>query len=408
MGLAGTAAQGAIPAARSAAKSRVIRVPGDASTVQGGVDAARPGDLVLVAAGTYHEAITIKTDRVVLRGLDRNGVILDGRDDLENGVLATGDGDVVENLTVRRFQVNGLLFTKAYGDDSDSTRNVQKVLVGYRASYVTAYNNGQYGIYAYFARNGRFDHDYTSGHPDSGVYIGQCRPCDALVTDVVAERNAVGYEGTNASGNVTITRSRWSHNRVGLTVNSQNMERLAPQSDVTIIGNTVTSNNELRSPATAEGAFGYGIAIAGGSRNTVIRNLVSGNTNVGVAVTDLNGFIPSGNRITANRVTGNGVDLAYFAEGGASWKAQGNCFEANTFTTSYPKAVERSMRCRASSGTVVSGLPRLAGQPGGIDYTEVAVPPSQPSMPGAATAAPAPADDPVTRIDLSRIAVPTA
>ena len=64
----------------------------------------------------------IKTDRVVLRGLERNIVIIDGNDVLENGVLATGNGDVVENLTVRRFQVNGLLFTKAYGDNSDTSR----------------------------------------------------------------------------------------------------------------------------------------------------------------------------------------------------------------------------------------------------------------------------------------------
>ncbi len=144
-------------------------------------------------------------------------------------MLATGNGDVVENLTVRRFQVNGVLFTKAYGDDSDTSPPVRSVLVGYRASYVTTYNNGQYGLYAFFARKGRFDHDYVSGHPDSGIYIGQCQPCDALVTDVVAEHNAIGYEGTNASGNLIITKSRWSHNRVGLTPNSQTMERLAPQ-----------------------------------------------------------------------------------------------------------------------------------------------------------------------------------
>lgn len=58
----------------------------------------------------------------MLRGLERNIVIIDGNDVLENGVLATGNGDVVENLTVRRFQVNGLLFTKAYGDNSDTSR----------------------------------------------------------------------------------------------------------------------------------------------------------------------------------------------------------------------------------------------------------------------------------------------
>ena len=54
---------------------------------------------------------------------------------------------------------------------------------GYRASYVTAYNNGDYGIYAFDSQYGQFDHSYAGGSPDSGFYIGQCDPCHALITD---------------------------------------------------------------------------------------------------------------------------------------------------------------------------------------------------------------------------------
>ena len=66
-----------------------------------------------------------------------------------------------------------------------------------------------YGIYAFDSADGLFEHSYASGSPDSGFYIGQCRPCDAVIDQVVAERNALGYSGTNAGGSLQIVRSVW-------------------------------------------------------------------------------------------------------------------------------------------------------------------------------------------------------
>lgn len=58
-----------------------------------------------------------------------------------------------------------------------------------RGSCITAVTNGDYGAYAFDSVHGQFDHSYASGSPDSGLYIGQCEHCDAVVTDVVAEYN---------------------------------------------------------------------------------------------------------------------------------------------------------------------------------------------------------------------------
>jgi hypothetical protein len=202
--------------AASTAPSRppkTIRVPADSPTIQSAVDLSVTGDLLLIWPGTYREAVEVRTPGITLRGVDRNTVVLDGGDELENGVLVAADGVAVENLTVRRYTFNGVLFTKAYDDNvDDPTKHV--LLEGYRASYLTLSNNGQYGVYAFFARGGRMDHLYASGHPDSGVYVGQCKPCDAVLTDIVAEQNSIGYEGTNAGGNLFVVNSIWRNNRI--------------------------------------------------------------------------------------------------------------------------------------------------------------------------------------------------
>ena len=42
---------------------------------------------------------------------------------------------------------------------------------GYRGSYLTAYNNGDYGIYAFDAVDGVLEHSYASGSPDAGFLL---------------------------------------------------------------------------------------------------------------------------------------------------------------------------------------------------------------------------------------------
>jgi hypothetical protein len=341
-GTAVAAQQTAAPDPDPVSDPKTLAVPADFPTIQAAVDAARPGDMVLISPGEYHEGVEIRTPFVTIRGLERNTVILDGKDTLDNGILAAANGIAVENLTIRRYLTNGLLFTKAYDADDPETA---PPLQGYRASYVTAYNNQQYGLYAFFAQDGIFEHSYASGHPDSGLYIGQCKPCNAIVDDVTAERNALGYSGTNASGNLFIINSVWRNNRIGMTPNSQNLERLSPQGDVVIAGNVVADNDEPQSPSTPEGAFGLGIAIGGGNRNQIVRNRVIGHSNAGIAISDLNEFKPSGNRVEGNVVEGNEVDLAMYLAVAGETEPNENCFAANTFASSSPNSIETVLPC---------------------------------------------------------------
>src|SRR5581483_7665750 len=61
--------------------------------IQAAVDAAHPGDTIIVSQGIYNEAVIIKQNNITLRGQLDGGTrpILDGANQLGNGVIACGD-----------------------------------------------------------------------------------------------------------------------------------------------------------------------------------------------------------------------------------------------------------------------------------------------------------------------------
>jgi plastocyanin len=383
-------------------QGETIGVPTDHATIQAAVDAASPGDLILIEPGTYPEAVRVTTPYLTLRGTDRNAVILDGGFELANGVhVLEADGVAVENMTARHYLLNGFYWI-----------GVQ----GYRGSYLTAYNNGDYGVYAFDSVNGQFDHSYASGHPDSGFYIGQCNPCHALVTDVLAENNALGWSGTNASGDLIITNSEWRNNKAGMVPNTLDSELLPPQRAQTLVGNWVHDNNNPEAPAKPGtfAAFGMGIVLAGGGDNVVARNRVEDHENYGIAVLpnlDANLWIARGNRVEGNVVRGSGIgDLALGAPADG-----GNCFEGNEFSTSVPPAIQVVAGCGFAfgGGELSVTLESLGSYTTAEsetfeygDYRTQPEPPPQPQMPGASAAPPAPALGLPEQPDLSLITAP--
>ncbi|HYN17631.1 MAG TPA: right-handed parallel beta-helix repeat-containing protein, partial [Actinomycetes bacterium] len=254
-----TAGPELVPVERASGVTR--RVPEDHRTISAAVAAARPGDLVLIGPGVYREEVKVAVPSLIIRGRDRNRVVIDGEFQRPNGISVTADEVAVENLTVRNALINGLFWTGVRG---------------YRASYVTAYNNKDYGIYAFDSVDGLFEHSYASGSPDSGFYIGQCHPCDAVIDQVVAEHNALGYSGTNAGGNLQIVRSTWRSNWAGIVPNTLDSELLPPFRQVDIAGNQVQGNDNRGAPGVPLewGAFGNGIVLGGGNDSLVQRNRV--------------------------------------------------------------------------------------------------------------------------------------
>jgi hypothetical protein len=328
--------------------------------------------------------------------------------------VVTAPGVAVENLTVRNHILNGVLVTGmsdeaggiARGSNGYTRLDPAKYppLQGFRVSYVTASNNALYGIYAFNSRHGVIEHSYASGSADSGIYVGQCKPCDIVVRDNVAERNAVGYEGANASGRMFVLRNRLAGNRVGLTTNSEYQEAFIPQEDAAIVGNLIAHNAEPTSPAQADGGYGIGVGIAGGTRNLVSRNLIVGNPSTGIALASTEDLPPTGNQLVENVLQNNGIDVVDASTPRAPGK--GNCLSGNDLITTLPANLPATMPCPAgAAATPGTTLPRLTA-PRGVPFREVPPGPPQPNRPGSPTAPATPTRRSQTLPDLATIMVP--
>ena len=399
----------------------IRQVPGDYETIQSAVDAAEPGDLVLIDEGVYHEAVIVQTDNIVIRGMDRNGVILDGEhaEGFENGIIVFSNGVAIENLTVRNYTGNGLFWTGDYGSDV--------IVDGYRASYVTAHNIGVYGMYAFNAENGQIDNAYAGASDDSSFYIGQCNPCNALLYKVEGENSQLGYSGTNSTG-TTIAASWFHDNLIGVVPNSQDGEELAPNAGTLIVGNLIENNNNPDVPSRNTGfqlGLGSGVVLAGVTNNIVERNTIVGNNRAGVIAIDwIDAIFASGNGadypamdniVRDNIISGSTLDADILvALNDVNNGAQGNCFSGNEIGGgTNPVDAQTVLPCDGPDTAVLTTLEELIAlfnlepfEP--VDYRDVPAPELDfENMPGdPATEPPRPAVDVPMQIDLDALTPP--
>ena len=339
-------------------KNTIIDGTSAYSKIQDAVDAAKEGDLILIGEGVYNESVTVTTSYLTIRGINRNNVIIDGEFMRENGIqIYDTDGVTVENLSVRNFSLNGVYWNGAKG---------------FRGSYLTVYNNGDYGVYAFDSTDGVFNNIYASGHPDSGIYIGQCYPCNTLIYDNVVEGNALGYSGTNAGGHLYLYRNIWKDNMSGIVPNTLDSELNPPGRETTIISNLVVDNNNYDAPTNRFGLVerGMGIVVPGRVGDIIEKNIVINHDKYGIVASpmlDAKLYFSQHVQVKNNVVLDSGyTDLALAGPWGP-----GNCYEGNVYQTSTPPLLEQLHNCSSLENDSffsrfplqgdVSGLMMLAG-----------------------------------------------
>ncbi len=387
----------------------VINVPQEVSTIKEAVEVAKSGDMVLIAEGTYKEDVRVTTPDIVIRGTDRNKVIVDGDGKRPYAIVVMADGVRVENLTVSNATFYGLLFTGLHEGNEPSAPTANDYekwepekfppLQRFLADHITAINNGLYGIYAFNSQHGIIRNSYASGSADSGFYIGQCTDCDILLADNVAERNAVGYENSNASDSVYAIGNRFSGNRMGITLLSSYQEEFLPQRKNYIYGNVITDNNEPATPAQASGGFGTGIGISGGVGNLIEKNVISGHKRAGIIINNSEDLPAMNNIAFDNIFATNKYDIAN--QSAQRSPAKGNCVAAGDNAkvkelTFYPAELKQStlqekcteIKAFSNINSWANGVSAIQPAmkapweeaPKGISYRKVAYPKAQPNL----------------------------
>jgi hypothetical protein len=245
---------------------------GQYATIQAAVDAAQPGDWILVAPGDYHEdddahetsaaqlstgdhgGVVVTTSDIHIRGLDRSTVIVDGtkagsspcssaasdqnlgplvggKAQGRNGIVVWKANNVsIENLSVCNFQGGaGDSGNEVWWNGGDGSGKVG--LTGYSGRYLTGTTTffstestaAEYGIFSSNSQGpGHWDQIYGSNMNDSGMYVGAClQVCDVTIDHAWMENNALGYSGTNSGGSVVIENSQFDNNEDGVDTNTQ-------------------------------------------------------------------------------------------------------------------------------------------------------------------------------------------
>ncbi|MEV7019975.1 right-handed parallel beta-helix repeat-containing protein [Streptomyces sp. NPDC093991] len=330
-----------IGAAPSTPQTTVHRVqPGQ--SIQKAVDAARSGDTVLIAAGTYEQSVDITRSGITLRGDAAGRTVLEppagpgtsACAEAGNGVCVTGTDkkplkDVsVRSLTVRGFAKNGVWAT--------GTENL-------KVRSVTAEKNGQWGIAAERSTRSVISHNVTRGNGDAGLFVANTVDTEEGARD--AKKTVIRHnETTENRVGVTVRRLRnlsVDHNEA--TGNCAAVFVVGDESEpraghLSVSWNHVHANNKYCA-ATPRLPFlqGSGIILTGVEETRVAFNRVENNKGASplsggiVLFKSLVGMPSERNDVRDNLVTGNSpADLANRDT------ATTNTFSRNTCTLSEP------------------------------------------------------------------------
>jgi plastocyanin len=220
-------------------------VPSEFPTIASALHGIPPGSTILLAPGTYTEAVQMEP-QISLRGegASPGDVVLDGAgSDAPAGISMMGSGEEVENLVIRNFKEGVSL-----GGSKFAVRNVD--IAG-----------GAYGIESVGAGAGVLSHVRVTGAGLAGIAIRYCDTCGTLIEagEVGASRTGVivdtatgvvvrdmtlidddvGVSVTSASG-VDVTGLHVSGGSEAIKVASSAL----PSMNVRVFGNQVTGYSQ--------------------------------------------------------------------------------------------------------------------------------------------------------------------
>lgn len=347
-----------------------VRVVNPGESIQAAIDAASPGDTILVEPGVYQETgndrfgLRISTENLRLIGKlgtgQTRGVRLVAYGTQQTGVYAApaacgpevpvgGCPDQLEGFEIRGFVVEDF---PRHGIQTRFVNNFK--IIGNESA-----RNLENGIYPTISANGLVKNNVSYGALDTAMWVAASE--NVRVLDNEMHSSVIGLE-ISVSNEVFVSYNRIHHNTLGVGLFHPNAAGNLP---LPVMANWVVENNKIFSnnlPNIAPpGSFqsglpsGVGVMLLGVSENVIAKNKIKDNDFVGIGVLGwctATGFVPgrdcrsdpprgnpasNDNLVYENWVVGNGTkppggmldflaaDIVYFQ----FEQASGNCFYDN-------------------------------------------------------------------------------
>ncbi|MFT4823016.1 MAG: parallel beta-helix repeat protein [Halioglobus sp.] len=245
---------------------------------------ANPKTIIELPAGTYDLVgeLSVSVDNIVVRGTgmdDENGTVLNFQNQTtgSQGILATGDNFVIEDLAVLNTPGDGI---KVTGSNGVTIRRVRMEWTNGPDE-----SNGAYGLYPVQTRNVLIEDCEVRGASDAGVYVGQ--------SEVIIVRRNFVYE--NVAG-IEIENSKFADvydnettaNTGGILVFDLPGPPVQGGQATRVFNNNIYDNNTLNfAPAgniVGIVPTGTGILIMANDDVEVFGNTITGNESGGIYV----------------------------------------------------------------------------------------------------------------------------
>lgn len=244
------------------------------SSIQDAVGKAKPGDLIRVFPGVYHETVYIDKDNISIQGVIENGEwpVLDGEKKMNDAILYSGNAVLIENMKITNYKGNGIM---GQAGNNYVIRNNWIV------------DTGVYGIFPQFGKNGVVERNILTGIEDAAIYIGMCDNIDVRFNEVYG--NVAGIEIENSRH--ALVEFNYSHNNTGgiLAFLTPGLP-IKTCFDVIIRNNYILNNNTKNFGAVGSTVShipkGTGILIMAADDVTIENNFIIGNENAGITITD--------------------------------------------------------------------------------------------------------------------------
>jgi parallel beta-helix repeat protein len=336
------------------------------TTIQAAIDAAQPGDTILVPRGTYAECPVLDEDDITIVGargavIDATGCSVGLR--VGTGQITTDPNSgepVCPPIEIEKFTLKGLTI-----ENADFSGIFIIGATNFRVSAGKYVANGEYGIFPRCSTHGLIDWNIVDGAQvarDAGIYVGVDQDVDVRNNFVTG--SPIGIEVENSLDTDVRFNLATGNTSAILVVILPGLPNAATEG-VRIEGNLILENNLTNPFAPGDPddialiPTGTGILNVGGDGVLIQKNVIKGNDTLGVAIL-ANPFsgedpriepLPDDGVVRNNVIVKNGrnpdparpgtpsADIVY------DGSSPTQCFANNVFETDFPPGITGLFPC---------------------------------------------------------------